>query len=170
MSIKGKPQLDLTGQKFHFLTALRPGHQSTSGNFYWWFRCDCGKEIEILPQNVKKIKNGTKSCGCLLKSKHHGKSWLHRMIYDYKKHAEKLNVKYELTENEFEILVNNSCYYCGGLPKNGIDRVDPTKGYVLDNCVSCCKICNYMKRNLTKEQFLSHIEKVVAMCTVSSVA
>ncbi len=161
----------MVGQKFNKLTAVnKSSRKSTSGNYYWWFKCDCGGITESLPQNVVKIKNAVKSCGCLLKSRHHGKSWLHKMIYDYKKHAKKLDVKYELTENEFEMFVNNCCYYCGKAPRNGIDRVNPTMGYVLNNCVSCCKICNYMKRNLTKEQFLNHIHKVVAMCTVSSVA
>jgi len=158
------------GSKHYKLTALRRSNRKTSsGNYYWWFKCDCGDVKEILPSNVVKKKSGIKSCGCLLKSRHHGKSWLHQMIYDYKKHAEKLDVEYGLTEDEFEVLTNSHCYYCNESPKNGIDRVDPIRGYTLDNCVPCCKICNYMKRNLTKEQFLNHVEKVVAICVVSSV-
>ena len=158
-------------QRFNKLIAINKlSRKSKSGNYYWLFLCDCGNFTECLPQNVSKIKNGIKSCGCLLKSKHHGKSWLHKMIYDYKKHAKKLNVKYTLTKDEFETLVNGHCYYCNESPKNGIDRINPNWGYVLGNCVSCCKICNYMKRNLTDMEFLQHVHKIVAICTVSAVA
>jgi len=89
------------------------------------------------------------------------------MIYDYKKHAKKLDVEYRLTKDEFEVLVNGNCYYCDGLPKNGIDRLDPSRGYISDNCVSCCKICNWMKRKMDYEEFIDHVKKI---CIVSSVA
>lgn len=42
---------------------------------------------------------------------------------------------------------------------NGIDRVDPTKGYIIDNCVPCCTTCNYMKRILQRDEFLDHVKK-----------
>jgi hypothetical protein len=50
---------------------------------------------------------------------------------------------------------------CGGYYLyNGIDRVDNTLGYSKENCVSCCKICNYMKQVLTLEEFYSHIRRI----------
>jgi hypothetical protein len=33
---------------------------------------------------------------------------------------------------------------------NGIDRIDSTKGYELDNCTPCCKVCNVRKMDLTQ--------------------
>jgi hypothetical protein len=45
------------------------------------------------------------------------------------------------------------CYYCGELSK-GIDRLDSTKGYEVENCVSCCEQCNYMKLDYTQEEFI----------------
>lgn len=44
---------------------------------------------------------------------------------------------------------------------NGIDRVNPDKGYNLNNCVPCCSICNMMKLDHTKTKFFEHIEKIV---------
>ena len=44
--------------------------------------------------------------------------------------------------------------------RNGIDRVDPKIGYILSNCVSCCKDCNSIKfaQNLTEfKQMVSDI-------------
>ena len=155
------------GAKYHNLTALvRSVRQVPSGNYYWWFECACGNTKEILPHNVLKKKSGIKSCGCLLKSRQHGKSWLHRMIYDYKKHAKKLCVSYKLTEEQFEVLVSSSCVYCGAPARNGIDRADPVLGYTLDNCVPCCKVCNYMKRDLTTEQFLRHVQKITSIAFI----
>jgi len=161
---------DFTGNKFHLLTAIkRSDKQTKPGNYYWWFRCDCGKEVEILPSNVRKIKNGIKSCGCLLKSKHHGKHWLYAMMYDYRLHAKNLNMAFDLTKTQFEDLCNKPCGYCGATPRNGIDRLDSFKGYTIDNCISCCKICNYMKQRMTVTQFIQQCQKVVSICVVSSV-
>jgi len=43
---------------------------------------------------------------------------------------------------------------------NGVDRVDNTVGYTLDNCVSCCKICNNSKATLTLDEWKDWIERV----------
>ena len=37
---------------------------------------------------------------------------------------------------------------------NGIDRADNALGYTVENSVSCCKICNIAKRDLTIEEFI----------------
>lgn len=55
--------IDLTGQKFNFLTAIRYlGKIKDNQQKYWLFQCDCGKQIETLAASVKDEK--TKSCGC----------------------------------------------------------------------------------------------------------
>ncbi len=36
---------------------------------------------------------------------------------------------------------------------NGIDRIDPNQGYIVDNCVSCCWDCNTAKLDRTLEDF-----------------
>lgn len=36
---------------------------------------------------------------------------------------------------------------------NGIDRIDNSKGYNLDNCVTCCTQCNTAKMQETEEDF-----------------
>lgn len=43
---------------------------------------------------------------------------------------------------------------------NGIDRVDSKKGYIKDNCVSCCKYCNVAKHTMTVDEFYKWIKKV----------
>ena len=33
-------------------------------------------------------------------------------------------------------------------------------GYVLENCIPCCDICNYMKNNLPKDEFFHKVNKI----------
>lgn len=52
--------IDITGQKFGFLTAVNPTR--INGRFAWHCRCDCGNEIDVDSNNLRTGK--TKSCGC----------------------------------------------------------------------------------------------------------
>src|SRR3990167_2203819 len=54
--------IDITGQKFGILTAIRFDH-ITRGHYYWLFRCECGKESVAEKGHV--LKGEIKSCGCL---------------------------------------------------------------------------------------------------------
>lgn len=55
---------------------------------------------------------------------------------------------------------DGNCEYCGTKEKLGVDRIDNTKGYIKGNCVTCCKWCNMMKKNLSVEDFIKHITKI----------
>ncbi len=83
----------------------------------------------------------------------------------YKKGAYTRGHLFELTYEKTKELFLGDCVYCGkesllNMKLNGIDRVDNTKGYTLDNCVSCCKICNFMKRVLTKQTFIAQCKRI----------
>jgi hypothetical protein len=71
---------------------------------------------------------------------------------------------YEKLSKEFaKDLINDVCFYCGETEEgsiNGIDRVDNNKDYIEDNCVSSCKVCNYMKGELDYIDFLKKIEHI----------
>lgn len=64
--------LDLTGQKFGKLTAIRPLSKRTEyRNVIWLCECDCGNRVEVPCNYLRQLR--TKSCGCLVgKEKHHG--------------------------------------------------------------------------------------------------
>lgn len=65
-----------------------------------------------------------------------------------KSSAKKRGYAWELSRPQFEEVINNTCYYCDGIASktgSGIDRLDNCKGYVLENCVSCCRECNRLK-------------------------
>lgn len=81
----------------------------------------------------------------------------------YKSNAIKSKRVWELSKEEFKSIVSATCSYCNDMdPKgiNGIDRIDNSIGYTKDNSASCCSMCNYMKKNYSKEQFLDKIQKI----------
>ena len=82
----------------------------------------------------------------------------------YKKNAKAENKSFNLSKEVFNQLTTDQiCFYCGTLPGNGytgIDRINSKLGYEVGNMVSCCTTCNFMKHELTLEDFRSHILKL----------
>lgn len=56
---------------------------------------------------------------------------------------------------EAERLFGQPCFYCGN-PSNTIDRIDPTKGYLLSS-FPCCTMCQTMKGTNTPLEFLDRM-------------
>jgi len=87
------------------------------------------------------------------------------LLYEYKKNAKVRNLIFELDLEYFIWLKNQPCYYCGQFveknKKMGIDRIINTIGYIKDNCVPCCRICNQAKWKLTENEFIEHCNKIV---------
>ncbi len=146
--------------------------------------CTCGNIVEV---NRKYILNRTRaSCGCLKKetSRNTGlklikeNTGFNTLYSKYRRSAKIRNINFGLSTDEFKILTKQNCYYCGDEPMykqtsrctstpierayifNGIDRIDSNKGYFLENCVTCCGVCNKMKMALAKELFLNKIVKI----------
>lgn len=70
----------------------------------------------------------------------------------------------DLTQEQFNNITKNPCYYCGEIqPRgfNGVDRMDSMKGYDLDNCVSACTECNMMKGALDILTFMQRVEHIL---------
>lgn len=67
-----------------------------------------------------------------------------------------------LTTMERVSMMASQCYLCGRQPAFGIDRIDSSKPYSLDNTKPCCATCNYMKKDLALEDFLEHISHIRA--------
>ena len=81
---------------------------------------------------------------------------------EYKFWAKKLNRNFELTFEQFKEFWQKPCYYCGNIIKTiGLDKVDSKKGYTLDNIVSCCIVCNRMKRVSSKEDFIEQCKRII---------
>jgi hypothetical protein len=175
--------INLTGMKFSRLRILEIAERATkTKGIIWKCLCDCGSTVEVKGQ---KLRTGhTKSCGCARKSKYKaGQVGLNCLFLQYQGAAKRKNRDFMLTLEEFEILTSSQCFYCGNSPSssvkstskmtlsgsmhteyiyNGIDRVDSQKGYLTENCVPCCKVCNQMKMDFSQEFFFSQINKIMA--------
>lgn len=60
---KPRPFSDISGKRFHRLTALYPTEQrDPGGNVLWHCRCDCGTELDISYNRL--VYTNLRSCGC----------------------------------------------------------------------------------------------------------
>lgn len=163
---------DKTGERYgrllviKFVGIYRIGRSRKS---VWLCKCNCGVEKEYLAGSLSTGR--TKSCGCLskettaafnIKTKTKTSYDTFSCVWQsYVQGAKKRSLEFALTKDEFYALSQKNCNYCGLEPKqirsprlktktanyifNGIDRVDSAKGYIIENCVPCCKVCNRMK-------------------------
>lgn len=104
-----------------------------------------------------------------------GQAAFNSLYASYKNRALRAGKQFELSIEHFSALTKQPCSYCGSEPSqvikglgktsgdytyNGIDRVDSSKGYTPENVVPCCKLCNFMKLDHNKDEFLQHIKKI----------
>ncbi len=79
----------------------------------------------------------------------------------YKRKAKSRNISFSLTLEEFSLLWQIPCTYCGiDIKTCGIDRINSSSGYTPNNIVSCCEQCNFGKLNHSLEYFISQIKKL----------
>jgi hypothetical protein len=174
---------DLTGKKFNRLTVLRLDKERTRNDKYWrvfWIcECECGKIKSVVAGGLRS--GSTKSCGCWklensreVCRKNFTKETTilpRRDIFtQYAAKCKTKKIEFLIGECDFYELIEKPCYYCGdGLNNvktvrtsstkiktyhyNGIDRIDNSKGYIKDNVVPCCNICNKAKRDLPLTNF-----------------
>ena len=174
-----RPAKDLTNRIFGRLTVIKDSGKRVQRHIVWLCRCQCGKEVFIHSQSLQR--GMTKSCGCLKKEILTSDSFRAKLrlplgqasrndLYaSYRASARDRNLSFEITKDQFFSLTDSNCFYCNSKPSsvrknkndsgdyqyNGIDRIDNTKGYTLDNVVTCCKICNYAKNALSVNEFKS---------------
>ena len=172
--------VDLKNRVFGKLTVISRADKTSGGNYRWNCVCSCGKNAKVGGTN---LQNGhTKSCGCLqphlsslnstINNRKEGAAF-RKLLRQYKSSAQERSIEWALSEEDFRVLVTSACFYTGRLPQsvsraasgeifvhNGIDRLDSSKGYSTENCVSCCTVVNYAKRSLSVEDFLQMVKEV----------
>lgn len=60
-------------------------------------------------------------------------------------------VPWDISREDYALLRQEPCFYCDGpLPPHGkgLDRLDESRGYEIDNVVPCCRFCNGMRHGL----------------------
>ena len=169
---------DLSGKNFGLLTVIkRNGNEPIRGGILWLCKCDCGvlctKRGDFLRRGI------TKSCGCYrLKGRIKQDTSLNSLFANYKKDAKKRNYCFDLTKEYFSLLISKNCVYCGIEPQNtykhrkniedsraciynGVDRIDNSIGYTIENSVTCCKTCNFMKGSISIQDWNKWLELLV---------
>jgi len=81
-----------------------------------------------------------------------------------RRQAERRKLIFALTEDQHKALMAGACVYCGARDDIGIDRVDNSRGYESDNVVSCCTMCNLMKRHHSVAAFVDRCTAVANRC------
>jgi hypothetical protein len=162
---------DLVNKKFGRLTVIKFLNKIKGTDKVWLCKCDCGNDVEVKSSLLKS--GGVRSCGCLRIIYTDETDVTKKYIFNrYKGSAKRKGRKFELSFENFLILISNKCYYCGAEPNNlsvrgrssykynGIDRVNNELGYIDSNCVSCCSFCNMAKNDLPVEYFLKWVLKL----------
>lgn len=173
----------MIGKKFNRLTVIEeiePYRNRRSTRRRFKCICDCGNE-QIATGT--KLRNGkTYQCrNCGYRSRKQSQTRISGIERHFNLHiinrSKKRNIEVELTIDDYETIISQNCHYCNIEPQfkqirkniiteddyiyaNGIDRIDSSKGYNIDNCVPCCKICNTMKHTLNYNEFIEHINKI----------
>ena len=176
--------MNYIGQKFNFLTLEAFAYKDKNSKQFYICKCDCGTVKNICLGDLKS--NRTKSCGCLRvatlqqRALPYGVSSSKHLFNRYIRAATKRNLEWQLKYDMFLIITSDNCHYCGVKPSqtyrananfgngnyiyNGIDRIDNKKGYFINNCVSCCWICNRAKLDLSYNEFIEYIERFKSKC------
>ncbi len=166
------------GNQYGRLIVFEKAGKYKDRHIQWKCLCSCGNTTIVVGNSLRS--GNTKSCGCLLQEMYEkrklpkGEAAMHNLFNVYKARAKQRNLIWDLTEEQFKELTSSLCHYCGVLPKqkthvltsngeytyNGIDRIDNKQGYILENVVPCCGICNRMKMTLSEKEFLNHITEI----------
>ena len=142
----------------------------TTPRHIWLYRCYCWKEFYHI---VGKVN----SCGCwrTYNRKLYWESLYNSAISKIIAHIKRRNILLSVNKEYLLDIIKKPCFYCWDigsntsankstfcktLKHNGIDRIDSSKWYIQDNCVPCCKRCNWAKNELSVEDFKEHIKKI----------
>lgn len=176
---------NLTGKRFTRLVVTAQAESNKHGHPRWRCLCDCGNTIVALSSDLKR--GGRPSCGCLksekisaLRKLPEGEAGLNNMFAQYRKGAAQRGIEFHLTAAEFKQIIDKTCHYCGVGPTlksfgetrmnqrningnftyTGIDRKDSDQGYHFENCVTCCKTCNFAKNDMSYNEFIEYLNRL----------
>lgn len=163
--------MDLSGNRFGYLTAVRLSENRIRNHRLWVCECDCGNVVEV---RVADLVNGnTKSCGCYqkemaryAKTKHgYHNERLYSIWCNMKTRCLNPNTKSYKNYGNRGITVcaawlENYIAFRSWALENGysddltIERIDVNKGYTPDNCAFISK--SEQPRNTRRCRFVTY--------------
>ena len=79
----------------------------------------------------------------------------------YQRRAEIRKLRFELTLDQFQKIIQQPCVFCGELnDPRGVDRRNNRVGYLPENCQPCCGQCNNFKGARDQQTWLEGILKI----------
>ena len=119
------------------------------GYAYRCIPCARKKWLEYKYKNPEKVKA----------AQHKNDRTPRRRYIDSINLADRREIPFVLSYEQYYCLIKLPCYYCGGKlneTRTGLDRLANTLGYTLDNSVPCCANCNRIKCHLlTPDEMLA---------------
>jgi hypothetical protein len=138
---------------------------------------------------IDKRLNARHSVGNTRSRQSKGSSGFTTLYTHYRLRALRRGYSWDLTKSQFKTFCELNCFYCGIEPRqiqrvyskectkegllnsayvyNGLDRVDNSKGYSVDNCKTCCKTCNRAKDIMSYQDFKDWISRAYKNLSVS---
>lgn len=147
------------------------------------FRCSCGEEFT--KRKYKPYTDAMRNMMCALcrhKSRVQPFQAERQILRRVRDDAKTRSLAFELEIDWFAETIHLPCHYCGSINMNsslviinkpngdsfktpykynGVDRMDNTIGYVEDNCVPCCFICNRAKREMGYDEFMKWLDSMM---------
>ncbi len=140
--------------------------------------CSCGTTRSVRSSSL--LNGSSSSCGCKTKERMRdkrlpaGESSFNEVYSRYVGNAKKRGRVFEYSKEAFKEITSKPCHYCGVEPSkvsrdrfnsgsytyNGIDRVDNSVGYTLENGVPCCEACNRAKLMMTASDYIELCKRV----------
>lgn len=178
-----KHYANMHGQVFGRLTVIRPLFVK-SECVYWECLCSCGKSKAVSGSSLRRKDRPTVSCGCAQKEfqrsrkgkpgkrSSYGQYSLKRIRHAISASAKEREISFNVPDNYLMDAVFRNCFYCNAAPSNriksnrvgekdicynGLDRIDSTLGYTIDNVVTACRTCNIAKACMSQREFYEWI-------------
>lgn len=167
------------GTKFgEWTTVSEKYKRSNSHHYVVDVVCSCGKQTTVYAAQLTGGRTARCwTCGNGSKPRVSASDYVVNVVFGhYKKSAQKIELDFSLTKEDFSKLIFEKCHYCGREPINmvkdrytqrelpaysGLDRVDNSIGYSIKNVVPSCRWCNEAKKAKTSEQWESWIKGLV---------
>lgn len=178
MRKRRRPQAGDRFGDFEVIEVLPPRQVGKSTKGFLRVRCACGTERVVQTGNL--TAGNSRSCGCKRDRwveqhrKPTGMANARQAYNNYKGDARRRGMEFRLSFEEFYAISQLPCVYCGDelsnraarhamngeFRYNGVDRVDSDRGYDPDNCVPCCRQCNYAKKDIPQDEFVAWAKRV----------
>jgi len=171
------------GDKFGDLTVITVNDQKRNhnGKRFWVSKvqCICG-EIEY--STSTKIATYKNKCG--RKHTNYGIARYNIIITNIRGNAIDRRIEWKLPLYIASLIIRSNCFYCNCEPSNifrryigikpvetfynGIDRIDSSQGYTIENSVPCCKACNTAKFTSSMETFLNRVQRIYSFLVLDN--